>query len=117
MSNQPEIRSGEHYICYLRSAAGRGYHLVLMPGDNSPADHAHQLAWAKSRGGDLPTRYEQAILFRNHRHLFQSAWYWSNEDCSDEPSWAWFQSFELGAQNDAQKSRPIRARAIRRIPD
>lgn len=116
MTDQIQLGQGEQYICYLKASTGKGYHLVLLPGDSPHADHSKQLAWAKSKGGDLPTRYEQAILFRSYRHLFQPAWYWSNEQC-DGGTWAWFQSFELGAQNDEPKSRGLRARAVRRIFD
>jgi hypothetical protein len=89
---------------------------VLLPGDNDDATHQEQLGWAKSIGGDLPNRIEQAMLWANHRDQFQKDWYWSNETHHNDSSWAWFQHFYYGGQYDLSQNDELRARAVRRLP-
>ena len=113
---KPLLSEGETYIAALTDKAGELYHLILLPGDNDDATHQAQLDWAKSIGGDLPTRVEQAVLFERARDQFKTDWYWSNETHQSESSWAWYQGFDDGNQNDYPKGTVLRARAVRRLP-
>ena len=114
--NIPELADGEIYIGAIGDALGNLHHVILLPGDNDDATHESQLEWAKSIGGDLPTRIEQAMLLANHSDQFKKDWYWSNEISDTESSWAWYQHFGHGLQNDGRKSYELRARAVRRLP-
>lgn len=109
----PPLAEGETYIGAIGNAKGEVYHIVLLPGDSEPASHAEQIAWAQSIGGDLPNRIEQAMLFANHKPLFQESWYWSNQ--LDEDGWAWRQLFGYGGQDHYSTYYALRARAVRRL--
>lgn len=74
----PELNAGELYVGAIRSPNGSGYHTILLPRDNDDADWQTQMDWAKSIGGDLPDRIEQAMLYKHHSAQFQPDWYWSN---------------------------------------
>ena len=111
----PTLEAGETYVTTLFDAAnGKGYHLILLPGDNDPADWDTQAAWAQSIGGELPTRVEQSLLYAQCKSLFEEVAYWSS-DCS-ESGWAWGQIFSYGGQFSYRKSAEFRARAVRRLP-
>ncbi len=112
----PPLAEGELYIGAIGDAAGNLYHVILLPGDNDDATHEAQLAWAKSIGGDLPNRIEQAMLWANHRDQFQKDLYWSNETHHSESGWAWYQGFSYGGQYNDHRSTELRARAVRRLP-
>ena len=73
------------------------------------------LEWAKSVGGELPTRKEQALMFANVPELFQPAAYWSSEQYASDAEFAWYQGFLNGFQNFTLKSAEFRARAVRRL--
>ncbi|MFJ3048558.1 DUF1566 domain-containing protein, partial [Herbaspirillum chlorophenolicum] len=92
----PPLSEGETYIGAIGNSQGELYHVVLLPGDSEPASHEEQLSWAKSIGGDLPSRIEQAMLFAHHKPLFRETWYWSNQ--LDDCGWAWCQDFGYGGQ-------------------
>ena len=113
---KPPLNDGEIYIGLIGNAAGEAYHLVLLPGDNDDATWQAQMEWAKSIGGDLPNRIEQAMLWADHRDQFQKDWYWSNETDSDSSSWAWCQIFIYGYQGNYPKNDEFRARSVRRLP-
>jgi hypothetical protein len=112
----PPLAEGETYIGLIGNAAGEAHHVILLPGDNDEANHEAALEWAKSIGGDLPTRIEQAMLWANHKDLFQKDWYWSNETPSADPAYAWYQYFNYGYQLLSRKDNELRARAVRRLP-
>lgn len=112
----PPLADGEIYIGAIGDAKGEIHHVVLLPGDNDDATWQEQLDWAKSIGGDLPNRIEQAMLWANHRDQFQKDWYWSNETHHSEDGWAWFQGFYDGFQGSGHKAFNYRARAVRRLP-
>ena len=114
--NLPELAEGETYVGCIGDALGNLHHVILLPGDNDDATHEAQLEWAKSIGGDLPTRIEQAMLLANHSDQFKKDWYWSNKIRDTESSWAWTQSFYDGTQNNYPKYGEFRARAVRRLP-
>ena len=113
--NLPELSEGESYVGCIGDALGNLYHVILLPGDNDDDTHEAQLEWAKSIGGDLPTRIEQAMLWANHRDQFKKDWYWSNEVHHAESGWAWYQDFYYGSQDIRYHSHEIRARAVRRV--
>lgn len=114
--NLPELADGEIYVGAIGDALGNLYHVILLPGDNNDATHEAQLEWAKSIGGDLPTRIEQAMLLANHSDQFKKDWYWSNEIHHAESGWAWCQGFDDGPQGYYRKYGELRARAVRRVP-
>lgn len=105
-----ELKEGEIYVGRINDE-----HIILLPGDNDNDTREAQLEWAKSIGGDLPTRIEQAMLWANHRDQFKKDWYWSNEIHHAESSWAWYQFFDNGYQNNNYRYFELRARAVRRI--
>ena len=113
---KPPLNDGEIYIGLIGDANGEAYHLVLLPGDNDAATHKAQLEWAKSIGGDLPNRIEQAMLWAAHRDQFKKDWYWSNELHHNESAWAWPQHFGYGTQGSSHQLNELRARAVRRLP-
>lgn len=110
------LAEGEIYVGAIGDTAGDVYHVILLPVDNDDDTWQTQMDWAKSIGGDLPTRVEQAMLWANHRDQFQKYWYWSNETHHSESGWAWCQNFGHGSQNYLRKYREVRARAVRRLP-
>ena len=112
---KPPINEGESYVGLIGQANGEAYHLILLPGDNDDATYQHQMDWAKSIGGDLPDRIEQAMLFKHFKSEFKEVWYWSNETHQRDSSLAWCQSFNLGAQGHYRKDGELRARAVRRL--
>ena len=114
--NLPELADCEIYVGCIGDALGNLYHLILLPGDNDNSTHKSQLEWAKSIGGDLPNRIEQAMLWANHRDQFKKDWYWSNETHHSESGWAWIHDFYYGAQLSYHKGDELRARAVRRVP-
>ena len=114
--NLPELADGEIYVGCIGDALGNLHHVILLPGDNNADTHEAQLEWAKSIGGDLPTRIEQAMLWANHRDQFKNDWYWSNEQHHTESGWAWYQNFGDGIQYDRHRGTELRARAVRRVP-
>ena len=113
--NKPQINEVEIYVGIIGDHTGKSHHVILLPGDNDDANWQDQMAWAKSIGGDLPTRIEQAMLWANHRDQFKQDVYWSNEPHHAEPGWAWTQGFYGGGQLDYRKHCVLRARAVRRV--
>ena len=112
----PPLAGGEIYVGCIGDAAGNLHHVILLPGDNDDATWEAQIEWAKSIGGDLPNRIEQAMLWANHRDQFKKDWYWSNETHHSESGWAWCQDFLSGCQDDSHEITELRARAVRRLP-
>ncbi|WP_175992397.1 DUF1566 domain-containing protein [Burkholderia vietnamiensis] len=113
----PPLAEGEIYLCGIVDANGDIVHTVLLPGENGRASWQAQIDWAKSRGGDLPTRAELVIAYEQHRDQFEKAAYWSNtpDDDPEYAGWAWFQRFVYGDQGTDQQSLQLRARAVRRF--
>jgi hypothetical protein len=116
MITKPEINEGETYIGAIIHADGTGHHIILLTGDIE-ATWAMAMEWAKVRGGDLPDRTEQAMMYANHRDQFDNdAAYWSNTTDEDGDGWAWCQDFFNGTQATSHKRHALRARAVRRVP-
>ena len=112
----PELADGEIYAGAIGDALGNLYHVILLPGDNDGDTHEAQLEWAKSIGGELPTRVEQALMFATARDAFQERAYWSCETDEDASGWAWYQNFYDGTQDNDHQGTRLRARAVRRLP-
>lgn len=112
----PPLSEGETYIGAIGDKNGDVQHVILLPGDNDDDSFADALQWAKSIGGDLPTRVEQAMLWAGHSDQFQGEWYWSNETHHANSAFAWCQGFIYGNQTYGHKSTELRARAVRRLP-
>ena len=111
----PTLAAGETYIGAIVKADGTGHRIVLLPGDNNAASWQAQMEWAKSIGGNLPSRIEQAMLFAYHHDAFKPTWYWSNEQHAASSGYAWYQYFCNGSQDYYDASIKLRARAVRRV--
>lgn len=112
----PTLADGETYVGAIVKADGAGHHIVLLPGDNNAASWQAQMEWAKSIGGDLPSRIEQAMLFAYHHDAFKPTWYWSNEQLAACSVYAWARNFIDGTQSYFYTDFKLRARAVRRVP-
>lgn len=112
----PPLAEGEIYIGAIGDNNGDVYHVILLPGNNNHTTFADALEWAKSIGGDLPTRVEQAMLWGSRKGEFNKNWYWSNESNHFDSNSAWYQSFGYGVQRTSLKTLELRARAVRRVP-
>lgn len=112
----PTLAAGETYIGAIVKADGAGHHIVLLPGDNNAASWQAQMEWAKSIGGNLPSRIEQTMLFAYHHDAFKPTWYWSNEQRAAYSDYAWYQGFYSGSQYYDSTGYELRARAVRRVP-
>lgn len=95
----PPLAEGEVYVGAIGDQHGNVHHVILLPGDSNEASWEEQLAWAKSIGGDLPTRVEQSMLWANCRDQFKKDWYWSNEPYELISGCAWYQYFHDGNQD------------------
>jgi hypothetical protein len=91
------------------------HYVILLPGEAESVNWQDAVAWATERGGELPTRREQSLLFANLKDGFESAWYWSGERHEENSGWAWYQSFGYGGQNGGAQRYEFRARAVRRF--
>jgi hypothetical protein len=91
------------------------HYVILLPGDAEDLQWDEAKAWAAERGGELPTRREQSLLFANLKGEFEPAWYWSGEQHESNSGWAWAQNFSYGYQGYNGKHYRFRARAVRRF--
>lgn len=105
---KPQLNPGEVYVGRINDE-----YVILLPGDSDNANHEAQREWAKSIGGDLPTRIEQAMLWDRYRDQFENDWYWSCE--YNEAGSAWVQNFLDGGQGYSYSGIKSRARAVRRV--
>lgn len=93
------------------------YLLVLLTEAPEAMPWQKAIDWAKSAGGELPTRREQSVLFGNRRDgQFKAAWYWSSEPYAGDERYAWIQDFYYGDQYGTHKGSLNRAVAVRRVP-
>lgn len=111
----PELKEGEIYAGAIIAPDGTGHHIILLDGDNDDADWQTKMDWAKSIGGDLPSRPELALLYACLKDHFKEDWYWSNEPHAADSDYAWCQHFNDGDQSWSNKSNYLRARAVRRV--
>jgi hypothetical protein len=112
----PELKAGETYAGLVIDDKGSMHHLILLDGDADDAPHQEQLDWAKSIGGELPTRQEQALLYANCKSQFKRDWYWSADLSASDSGFAWSQGFNIGTQYYDGLGIKLRARAVRRFP-
>ena len=117
----PPTSEGEIYIGAIGDKNGDVHHVILLPGDNDDATFADAIEWAKSVGGDLPSKVEAAMLFEQAKDQFKPSWYWTNEtfvdpDNEDSDRYAWYQDIYDGYQCRGPKSDELRAVAVRRLP-
>lgn len=113
------LADGEVYAGLSRNHdTGAWHHLVLLPATTDKIlTWQEAIDWARSVGGELPTRDESALLYANVRDLLdQDHWYWTSTPHASEPSWAWYQGVYDGGQYDDRKDLHLRARAVRRVP-
>ena len=110
------LKSGEEYAGLILGKDGpKDYHLILLPDQANDVNWAAAMAWAKTVGGELPTRREQSLLFANLKDRFEPRLYWSCEKYASAYGYAWFQYFGNGSQNGIHENNKFRARAVRRI--
>lgn len=111
-----ELSPGEHYAGAVLDEDGQHqHHLVLMA--QRPATKLNWQAamdWAKSVGGYLPFRQEQALLYANCKAHLQTEWHWSCETHKEDASYAWCCYFLYGYQYGSLKSYEGCAVAVRR---
>jgi hypothetical protein len=112
-----ELAPGEHYAGVVLDEDGQHqHHLVLMA--QRPTNKLNWQAatdWAKSVGGYLPFRQEQALLYANCKAHLQSEWHWSCETHKEDASSAWFCNFSYGNQFNNHNSYEGCAVAVRRV--
>jgi hypothetical protein len=108
---------GERYAGLVLGENGEAdYHLVLLPSEAESINWEDAGKWAQERGGVLPNRREQSLLFANLKGEFQSAWYWSGQQHETDSGSAWYQDFYGGGQDYNHKDDYYcRARAVRRL--
>ncbi|OJB11847.1 DUF1566 domain-containing protein [Burkholderia ubonensis] len=113
----PPLAEGEVYLGGFVDANGDVTHTILLPGDHDRASWQQQMDWAKSIGGDLPTRAELVIAYEKCRDQFKPDAYWSNtpDDDPEYSGWAWCQGFGYGYQDGIRQYYELRARAVRRL--
>ena len=111
----PQLNEGEIYAGAIITPTGEGRHIIILPGDNDESTWDAAMEWAKSIGGDLPDRVEQALFYKHLPDQFQKDWYWSSEQHAAYSDCAWGQGFVDGGQGGDGKSAKLRARAVRRI--
>ena len=92
----------------------RAIALVLLP-EEIEASWKDAMDWADKQDGELPSRIDQLVLFKNLKSKFREAAYWSCAPYIGAESYAWCQHFDNGDQNDNRKTHKLRARAVRRI--
>jgi hypothetical protein len=111
-----ELQADEHYAGAVLDADGKvKHHLVLMaekPDGN--LNWQASVEWARSIGGVLPTRQEQALLFANCKPHMDAKWHWSSEAYETDASYAWYCYFDDGYQGTSHESCEGCARAVRR---
>jgi hypothetical protein len=110
------LAAGEKFAgMVLAQDGGVDYFLILLPGDTESVTWSQAREWAAERGGHLPTRREQSLLFANLKDEFEAEYYWSDEQHESNSGWAWCQYFHDGYQGDYHQYDELRARAVRRF--
>jgi hypothetical protein len=99
----PTLAHGELYAGLVLED-GAWHHVVKLAGESSPVGWKKAQEWAKEKGGELPSRSEQALLYANLREEFRKDWYWSGTPSADDEGYAWCQGFGNGGQGCSHKS-------------
>ena len=108
---------GGTYMGVVRGEGGESDHHLIDLGE-APERMNWEAAkkWAADKGGMLPTRREQSVMFGNRGEgQFKAEWYWSCEQCAGDSDYAWMQDFLNGSQFSNRESNYCRARAVRRL--
>lgn len=110
------LQLGEHYAGIILGKGGEpDYHLILMANAVAKVEWKDAKDWAKSLGGELPTRREQSLLYVNLKDQFESAFYWSSQPHESEPGFVWCQHFGVDSQCDIHHTKVLCAQAVRRV--
>jgi len=110
-----DLRKGEHCVG-VSIHDNKPVWLVLLPGELEAGTWQEAQEWAKKQDGELPTRIDQLVLFKNLKSEFKEACYWSGEQRADGSAHAWGQGFDNGYQYGWHEGFKFRARAVRRVP-
>ena len=112
-----KLQPGEHYAGTVLDEDGDlEHHLVLMAQrPDKKLNWQAAMDWAKSIGGSLPSRQEQALLFANCKPHLDPSWHWSSHIHEDDASFAWGCGFSHGHQGARPKSYEGSAVAVRRL--
>lgn len=116
MIELPQLNEGEHYagICIVDGKVS--HHLILLPQESPDVNWQGAIDWAKSVGGELPTREEAALLRANLRDkVNDDNWYWTATQYAGAEGCAWIQAFSYGLQYYCPKGSLNRARAVRGV--
>ncbi|NMV37206.1 DUF1566 domain-containing protein [Ralstonia insidiosa] len=110
------LAAGERFAGPILNDDGTlSHYVILLPGEAEEVNWADACKWAEEKGGVLPDRSEQSLLYTNLKAEFQEAWYWSGQAHERESGWAWFQHFGDGTQTCDDRHDELRARAVRRF--
>lgn len=113
------LAAGEVYAGLSRDPdTGAWHHLILLPATtDKDLTWKEAIDWAKSVGGELPTRMDSALLYANARgQIDDSYWHWTATPSGGDERYAWVQYFLDGNQLNDRKDVRYRARAVRRVP-
>jgi hypothetical protein len=111
----PTLKKGEIYVGGTIDVDGKVTHTILLPKEKEVPNWQAGMTFAKTEGGDLPNRIEQAMLWAHHADKFQKRYYWSNAQYAGNVAYAWYQSFNYGDQYYWHKDNKTMARAVRRV--
>jgi hypothetical protein len=109
----PALKKGETYVG-ITLHDDKPHHLILLPGDESKK-WADAVAWAKKKGGVLPSRIDAIVLFEKAKAKFEQRWYWLGQEYAGHAGYAWVADFSYGGQGNYLKSYGCRCRAVRRV--
>lgn len=110
-----ETVDGATFMGVVRGDDGPDYLLFDLGEAPERMDWEAAKKWAEERGGSLPTRREQSVMFGNRTEgQYKSEWYWSCALYAGDESYAWIQFFDDGNQGNDHKSYDYRVRAVRR---
>jgi hypothetical protein len=113
------LAEGETYAGLSRDPEmGTWHHLILLPATpDKELTWQEATDWAKSVGGEMPTRFESALLYANARQSIDTDyWHWTATPYAGDEQSAWMQHFGDGLQDDGHKDYHSKARAVRRVP-
>ena len=110
-----ELNDSEVFAGGVIETDGRGYYVVLMPGEVHRL-WAQAIDWAVERGGLIPNRVEIELLFKNCREHFQKDHYFTCEVHERNEAHVWIKSFASGSLSSINQFDWVLAKCIRRIP-
>lgn len=106
---------GERYAGVVLVEGKPSHHLFLLDvRPKSKMNWTDAQAWATSVGGDLPTRFESALLYAHLQDQFDTdSYHWTSTQYS--AALAWIQYFLYGSQYCNVKGTEFLCRAVRRL--